>query len=324
MHLRWLSVGRTIRGRMSSSLANDCQRIGLELHALLQDVDPARWHAEAADAAQDKLVALRSALQDVTLSGTGALRDAAEQLRIHMDLNVHIVDGDMSVRWEIFRDEAAPLYGELSHALRAHSVELPMLRPTNYLRNIQHIGSAVLILGLLHYVLPSQGWRIGVAGGAFAFAVFLEVGRYLFPPFNRFLMSILGRIAHPHETHRVNSSSWFILALFVLSFVDVVYGTVGVAILGAADPAAALIGRRFGRWTLVNGRTLEGTLSFWMVGTLVSSLALATWFDYPLPQVLLMATTASVFAAVAELFSRRIDDNLAIPVAAALGLWLVL
>ncbi|MFT6822089.1 MAG: dolichol kinase, partial [Myxococcota bacterium] len=45
---------------------------------------------------------------------------------------------------------------------------------------------------------------------------------------------------------------------------------------------------------------------------------------FALPQVIVMAASASGFAAVAELFSRRIDDNLAIPVAAAVGLWLVL
>jgi dolichol kinase len=56
----------------------------------------------------------------------------------------------------------------------------------------------------------------------------------------------------------------------------------------------------------------------------VSALALVQWFDFALPQVIVMAASASGFAAVAELFSRRIDDNLAIPVAAAVGLWLVL
>ena len=309
---------------MSSSLATDSHRIGLELHALLQDVDSARWHAEAADVAQSKLVAIHSALQELTLSGTEALARAVEELRSHVDSSVRQPAQDVTARWQAFRDQAAPLYGELSYALSAHDIHLPMLRPTNYLRNVQHIGGAVLILVLLHYVLPTQGWRIGVAGAAFGFAAFLEVGRYFVPSFNRFLMSILGRIAHPHESHSVNSSSWFILSLFVLSFVDVVYGTVAIAILGAADPAAALIGRRFGRLELVNGRTLEGTLTFWVVGTVVYGLALALWFDFALPQVLLMAATASIFAAVAELFSRRIDDNLAIPIAAALGLWLVL
>jgi dolichol kinase len=310
---------------MKSSLAIDSQRIGLELHALLQDVDPARWHAEVADIAQNKLVVIHSALQSMKVSGTGALARAVEELRSHVDSTVrHPSTHDVTGRWQAFRDHAAPIYGELSHALRAYDIHLPMLRPTNYLRNIQHVGGAVLIQVLLHYVLPTQGWRMAVAGSALGFAVFLEVGRYLVPPFNRFLMSILGRIAHPHETNRVNSSSWFILSLFVLSFGDLVYGTVAVAILGAADPAAAVIGRRFGRFELVNGRTLEGTLTFWGVGTVVSALALVQWFDFALPQVIVMAASASGFAAVAELFSRRIDDNLAIPVAAAVGLWLVL
>ena len=310
---------------MSPALAIDSQRIGLQLHALLQEVDPARWQQEAAEAAQNQLDAMRMALQEVTLSGAAALEAHLTQLRAVVEAYAAPPDDmDVSARWQAFRDQAEPVYGELSQALRAYDIHLPMLRPTNYLRNVQHIGSAVGILLLLHYVLPSAGWRVGLAGGAFALAVFLETGRRLFPSMNRFLMSILGRIAHPHEAHRVNSSSWFITALFVLSFFDLVYGTVGVAILGLADPAAAVIGRRFGRVNLVHGRTLEGTLTFWAVGTAVSALCLMLWFDYGTSQVFWMASAAAGLAAIVELFSRRIDDNLAIPVAAAVGLWLVL
>ena len=44
---------------------------------------------------------------------------------------------------------------------------------------------------------------------------------------------------------------------------------------------------------------------------------------YSLSVRVTMAATAGLLGAVAELFSRRIDDNFAIPVASALGGWIV-
>jgi dolichol kinase len=95
---------------------------------------------------------------------------------------------------------------------------------------------------------------------------------------------------------------------------------VGFLVLGWADPAAGIIGRRFGRTRLVHGRSLEGTATFAIVGTTVAFLALWLWHPELTPlKALLVALAGAVPAAVAELYARRIDDNLAIPVTAALG-----
>ena len=82
------------------------------------------------------------------------------------------------------------------------------------------------------------------------------------------LLRVLGRIAHAHEHHRVNSSTWYGTAPVVLGgFFDPAVAAIAVAIHGLADPAAAWIGRRWGRVALVNGRTLEGTSPAWRAPT---------------------------------------------------------
>ena len=97
----------------------------------------------------------------------------------------------------------------------------------------------------------------------------------------------------------------------------------GMAILLTADAAAALIGRRFGKHKLVNGKSLEGTLAFVLTGTIAAAVCfLAVGTPYLLP----FALPAVILAATAELFQKqlKVDDNFSIPLAAAGFLQLVL
>ena len=66
-----------------------------------------------------------------------------------------------------------------------------------------------------------------------------------------------------------------------------------------------------------------------MVGCLVTFAALSLAGggllpDYAFGLRLAMAASAGLLGALAELFSRRVDDNFSIPVASALAAWVVL
>jgi dolichol kinase len=130
-------------------------------------------------------------------------------------------------------------------------------------------------------------------------------------------------IAHPHEMHRITSSSWYSLGLAAAMVISGGVGPaayLGAAILGFSDPAAGLVGRRFGRHRIVNGRSVEGSAAFVVAG-LVAGIAalLLSGSVASLPVAAILALGAVLPAALVELFVRRIDDNLTIPVAAALG-----
>ena len=99
----------------------------------------------------------------------------------------------------------------------------------------------------------------------------MEIARRLSDRVNERLMRVFKHVAHPHERYRVNSSTWYVTALLLLAL----FGTrlsqsLAVVVLAVADPAAALIGRRFGRTRLLDNRSLEGTLAFFVVGALSS------------------------------------------------------
>lgn len=158
---------------------------------------------------------------------------------------------------------------------------------------------------------------------AVAWAVFgwgSEIANRTSPALRRLLFRVFGPLAHPHEHHRVNSATWYATALLLLALThSKLLCTVGVAVLGFGDPAAAVLGRRFGRVRLVHGRTLEGTSAFVAAATLVAFLALRLGYPYPASACLLLALSGAVAGALAELFSLRVDDNFSVPLSAAVA-----
>ena len=96
-------------------------------------------------------------------------------------------------------------------------------------------------------------------------------------------------------------------------------------VLAVADPMAALIGRRWGRTRLCQGRSLEGTAAFVVSGMIITMAVLAIFYPgLGLGAMLLTAFLASLTGGIAELVSGRLDDNFTIPLAAAAGATLAL
>jgi len=135
-------------------------------------------------------------------------------------------------------------------------------------------------------------------------------------------MWILGRFAHPHEVWRVNSATWYVTALCGLAAIgEPMLIALAVSILAFADPAAAIVGRRYGKRSLMNGRTAEGSAAFVVVGWLIGIITICGLFGVTMVDGVALSLAAVIPAAVAELLCRRVDDNLAIPLSAATGAW---
>ena len=102
-------------------------------------------------------------------------------------------------------------------------------------------------------------------------------------------------------------------------------GSIAVMVLGLADPAAAWVGRRWGQVQLVNGRTLEGSLAFALVGTISAFGVVALLYaSVSLWMAFLLSLVAGIVGAVTELLCRRVDDNLAIPLMVGAAVYVVL
>ncbi len=305
------------------------QEIALELHRLLKEMDPARWRETWRAAAAERLEALEARVTELLEATRTAKSEKVAELRVRLTefrtvLAAHAVaargDGEA---WKGLHRRLQHAYESLADGLRTYEVHVPALRPTNYARNAFHVVWGCVALSLILFVLDADA-LLWAASGFVVYAWTMEGGRRLWPAMNDHLMKLYGRVAHPHEWNRVNSATWYATALIVLaSTKSLLLCLVPVAVLTFADPAAALIGRRFGRTKLVNGRSLEGSSTFFVVGTIAAMLV--AWLGAGLTPGLALAVGAgaALVGAVAELYSRRIDDNLSVPLASLAGAWAV-
>jgi len=94
----------------------------------------------------------------------------------------------------------------------------------------------------------------------------------------------------------------------------------GIAALAVGDPAAALVGTRWGqrRYTrLAHGRTVEGSIAFFVTAGIATAVVAALCPGGPAP--LRAGVGCGVIGAVAEALSPAGVDNLTIPLAVALA-----
>lgn len=311
--------------RMTAHAARD---LGLTLRTLVADLDPMRWKDTRREQLRAAFAEYREDIETVLgdWSSEGSLEAVhakLEQVRGVVVDNLPSAD-DVKARWMEFRDEIHPAYEELAEALKSAHVELPSVRPTNYWRSTFHVLGAVLAMLFVEYAPWTAVIVIPLVVATFFW--FLEIMRRVSKPWNDFLMKLTDKINHPHERYRVNSSTWFATALFLLSLTyEPIAGAAAVLVLGFGDPIAGLVGRRWGRTKLVNGRSLEGTLAFAVISFLVVMAMFALWHgDVSTQTVLIVSAVAAISGAVTELFSRRVDDNFAIPMVVGALVWATL
>ncbi|MEM9193311.1 MAG: diacylglycerol/polyprenol kinase family protein [Myxococcota bacterium] len=208
-------------------------------------------------------------------------------------------------------------YEALAAPRRVDGVALPMLRPENQARTAVHVASGLLVAAAILWV-PSPSLEIA-ATCAFVLVWGIEAFRQRGPEWNERINRIFDQTAHPHERTKPNSGTWYVTALFVLAWCfSPGAALVGVAILALADPAASIVGRRFGRHKLRGQKSWVGSATFFVVASGAASLALVAG-GVILSTAVPLALAAAVAATVTEALSQRVDDNLTIPLAAALA-----
>lgn len=312
-----------------STLAVETKPVALELHHLVRDLDPSRWRASLEAATRRRIAELESKLRSMVQRERSDEPLAAQLVELTSLLRDRVPEPDLpdpelESAWDRYRKQLQAAYEELRGHLRQSKIHLPTLRPTNYARSLAHASIGVFLVYVVEEVLTAQQrWLVPLC---FATSFWLmEAARHYTDVGRRFLLWLFGPIAHPHERYRVNSSTWFGSALVIIGTLYApLHCALGLAILAVADPAAGLIGRRFGKTKLVAERSLEGTLAFVVVGTVASLAVMAIWHgSLGMGHRLAIALGAALCGGVAELFSNRVDDNLTIPVSTATGSFLV-
>ncbi|MFH1729925.1 MAG: hypothetical protein ABIA04_16040 [Pseudomonadota bacterium] len=315
---------------MSNLLAIDCRFIANDLYTLLGEIDPARWNDDLEHWAEQKLEIIRKNLNKIKISYESSL-EHPNIVALHKricelctQVEESLPDQKKSIdliksRWNQFRIEIIPAYEQLIKNLKTFDIHVPSLRPTNYARNLFHVTNGFIVLIILQHLL-SNSMAIYLSAAFVSTCWFLEFIRRQTPQLNKIIMAPFVKLAHPHEKWRVNSATWFSTSLFILALIqNKAIASIAIIVLATADPAAAIIGRRFGRICLANGRSLEGSLTFWIVGTITASIALLIYYpNLSFVYILALSSGGALAGCLAELFSRKIDDNISVPIATAL------
>jgi dolichol kinase len=292
-----------------------------EVRAILRDADASAWRAERADdlrrRVRDVVSLVRAKLGTPTGASSLPSVDRAHALAATMERA--LPEESTRARWSAFVGEVHPSYEALVAELPTGTAVVAV-RPTNYSRSVFHCGSAAVGLFSVAFI-PSRAIILGIAVTFATYAWSMEIGRRFSPRMNAWLMRMYSRVSHPHERYKVNSATWFATALVLLALFSSRPATMAaLAVLGVADPVAALVGRRWGKHLLRAGRSLEGTLGFIVSGSIVAALALLLAGGLAASQVIGLALLAGVTGALAELVATRVDDNLTIPLAVGTAL----
>jgi dolichol kinase len=277
-----------------------------QVREILREADPSAWRADRAEALRQRVRSLVATLESAVFP---------ERLRRLGSAMARALPTESTrSRWAAFVGEVHPEYEAVLAALPA-SAAVPNHRPTNYARSLMHFTSAAV--GCASVALfPSRYTQLAISLSFFAYAWTMEGTRRMSPRINAHLMRLYGSVAHPHERFRVNSGTWFATALVLLSAFATRPGMMaGLAVLGVADPIAALVGRRWGRHMLRAGRSLEGTLAFFVSGTIAAVVGLAILHVAPATRLVELAALGAFVGAIAELVTKKLDDNLTIPLA---------
>ena len=201
--------------------------------------------------------------------------------------------------------------------LREASAELEALvertRGLQPLRRVLHAANGVLVAFAPTAVGLSHAQAAWLLGGVFVVLALGDVVRLRAPQLNLLFFKSFPSLASPREASHIASSTWYALGTFLTWVLfPPSLAIPAILVLAFADPAASVIGRLLGARALGKG-SIVGSLAFFAVAAGV--LLAATGELVVLPVAALVA--------LVEVAPWKVDDNLTIPLSAALLLSLV-
>jgi dolichol kinase len=301
------------------------QAIAVDLHALISRLQPSEeldksWR-ESLQQRCNELSERASALRERVEAGRQAARKALHQLGCSLkDTASELTDSSGGRRLSTMRQSLARSYEDFVHQIQDSAPTRPIRIP-RICRSLFHVAMAMTAVTLYSLVL-TRAQALFILTPIVAVSATLEITRRFSVRWNDFLVDrIFGLISRPSERYRTNSATWYLLATTLITFTMSQHAVcAALLVLGLADPAAGVVGFRWGRIRFRNGKSLIGCTVF----LLTALVAVWMYLSLALPQIS-MGTTFGISMLIAavgtvtELFSGRLDDNFTIPIVCALA-----
>ena len=191
-------------------------------------------------------------------------------------------------------------------------------------RRAFHLCAAMVV----PVVALGLGYKAAVYTAAIAAAALAsgEALRLAVPAVNARAVALLGPLLKPREKRTPTAATYLALAsLAVLLLFGIPAATLALAYSALGDPAAGIVGTKYGRLRVrllgrrLGGKSLEGTLAFLAVSTAVA----AGLWAAGLYGTLWPALVGAAVAALVEFLPVPLEDNLTVPLASAAVMWLL-
>lgn len=191
-------------------------------------------------------------------------------------------------------------------------------------RRAFHLCAALVI----PVVAIGLGYKAAVYTAAIAAAVLasVEALRLAVPAVNVRAVAWLGPLLKPREKRTPTAATYLALAsLAVLLLFGIPVATLALAYTALGDPAAGIVGTRYGRLRVrafgrrLGGKSVEGTLAFLGVST---AAATGLWAA-GVYGTLWPALVGAAAAALVEFLPVPLEDNVTVPLASAAVMWLL-
>lgn len=297
------------------------------LHDLVDESEALCVHAPSPAEAQ-RLRSLSACVHDAVASlgsppGATTATSSSHDLSIpigQVEALVALLDEDHDpARWRAARAQLAVAYAALrsgSEPPGAAARTRPRAKPHNLARTSFHALSGAMWALLYEHVLD-RGPLLWVLAGCLVFFVTDDVMRRWFPDRRSgFAVGVFRLLSRSSEASRMASSTWYTLGLMVgVALLPKPACLMGILVLAFADPAAGLVGRRFGGPRIHRDKSIGGTTAFFVVAFAIAAASLSIQAPALVLAPRLWAAAAIALAGtVAELFGDHVQDNFSIPV----------
>jgi dolichol kinase len=220
------------------------------------------------------------------------------------------------VRWRAARAPLAAAYESMRRSSALGPDHRPRAKPHNLARTSFHALSGVMWALLYEHVLE-RGPLLWVLAGCLVFFVTDDVMRRWFPERRSgFAVAVFRVLSRSSEASRMASSTWYTLGLMAcVALLPKPACLLGILVLAFADPAAGLVGRRWGGARLYRDKSVGGTAAFFVVALAIAGATLAIQLPaLALASRLVAAAAIALAGTVAELLGDHVQDNFSIPV----------
>lgn len=190
------------------------------------------------------------------------------------------------------------------------------------LRKAIHLCS--LSIPIIYYFITKE-LALKILVPLLIISLIIDLGRYYFPTIRYFFYNFFGFLLRHHEKdHKrksLNGATYVLIsAVIVILIFPKVFVVTAFSVLIIGDIAAALIGRKFGKTRFLL-KSMEGTIAFFVFSCIV--ILFTPKIQGNIVEFIIGFISVAVGAIAENISIGWADDNLTIPIAIGITMWIL-